>query len=226
MSHTVCCHRAPDKMTHYWKTGDVMDLSRALWAYNCLASPPPPHPSEAPPAWPSQCRQATMLDTSHTNSEHIEVEYWKSEKSCRIFRDPQESDTFFRCATFTSNQIGLLSELTCLVQVLKQWSSLRPTRKLPRQFACHFGAHKSGILQIWKIAWSLRISVFRSGIFQDSATFQIAHSTSQCSELARKVAGPVSSRHLNIEFSQRPVGKCRDTLHANSEHLEVEYCKY
>jgi hypothetical protein len=82
-----------------------------------------------------------------------------------------------------------------------------------RHCACHFGAHRSVILQIWKYT-----------ITQESYTFSdFQYSTCRCSELACKVTWPVSLRHSHTD-SHGPWPENVETLCINSEHLEVEYC--
>ncbi len=77
-------------------------------------------------------------------------------------------------------------------------------QKMLRHFACRFGALRSGILQIWKMCQNQKI-LRNLKLFSD-----LQYSTSKCSKLACKVTRP---------------GKCWNTLHADLEHLKVEYFK-
>jgi hypothetical protein len=87
-----------------------------------------------------------------------------------------------------------------------------------RHFACRFRALRSGILQIWKECQNLE----NAGIWPFFQIWNIPLLSAP-----KWLAKWLNLFHLGVHTQILTVlaGKCWNTLHADLEHLKVEYCK-
>jgi hypothetical protein len=167
---------------------------------------PPPHPSEASP----------QPNIYGARPENVVA---NPKKSARILRSSGIWHFFKICNILLLSAPNLLAkwiDLLCPDTHTQIFTA--PGWKMSRHFAWHFGGFRSGILQIGKSAKFLR----SSGIWN---FFQICN-------IPLLSALNWHANWFNLfypgictQILTTAVGKCQETLHANSDHLEVEYCK-
>ncbi len=172
--------------------------------------------------WSSHCPARKCQNSLYADSDHLKVEYCKSEKSYRILRSTGIWHFFQICnITLLSSPNWLAKWVDMLHPGLTHRSSQRSAGKCWDTLHAILEHLETEYCRSEKSARILR----SSGIWN---IFQICNIPllSAPNWHAKWLDSTCFIQAFTHSFSQRLAGKCQDTLHADSENLEVEYCKY